>query len=273
MSTDERVAAVRHAANEMESWCPGLKPRALVVLGSGLGDVVEGMDVAGEAPFDALPGYAASSVAGHAGRFLCGTLGRTPVVVMCGRLHLYEGHSAGRVVLPVRAARLLGCETLIATNAAGGIAPRMTIGAPMMLVDHINLTGANPLVGPNMDDLGTRFPPMAEAYSARLAAIARDVATSQGTDLLEGVYAAVLGPSYETAAEIRYLRAIGADAVGMSTVLEVIAARHAGMEVAGFSLIANVAGELHDSHESVLAAVAAGAPALGRIVTGILARL
>ena len=273
MSTDERVAAVRHAANEIESWCPGLHPRALIVLGSGLGEVVDGMDIAAEAPFGALPGFAESAVAGHAGRFLCGTLGETPVLVMCGRLHLYEGHSAGRVVLPVRAARLLGCEALIATNAAGGIAARMTIGATMMLADHINLTGANPLVGPNMDELGTRFPPMADAYSVRLADIARDVAASEGTDLREGVYAAVLGPSYETAAEIGYLRAIGADAVGMSTVLETIAARHAGMEVAGFSLIANAAGEVHDSHEAVLAAVAAGAPALGRIVTGILARL
>ncbi len=273
MTTDERTAAVRHAANEMESWCRGLKPRALVVLGSGLADVADGMEVVGEASFGDLPGFAQASVPGHDGRFLCGRLDDTAVIVMCGRLHLYEGHDAGRVVLPVRAARLLGCDTLIATNAAGAVSTRLEVGATMMFTDHINLTGANPLVGPNIGELGTRFPAMADAYSPRLAGIARGVAARNGTELAEGVYAAVLGPSYETAAEVRYLRSIGADAVGMSTVLETIAARHAGMEVAAFSLIANAAGEIHDSHDSVLAAVAAGAPGLGRIVTGILARL
>jgi purine-nucleoside phosphorylase len=245
----------------------------LVVLGSGLGSVADGMDVVAEAPFDALPGFAPSNVIGHAGRFVFGTVGDTPVMAMVGRLHLYEGHSAERVVLPVRAAAMLGCEVLIATNAAGGLGPGLKVGHTMMIADHINLLGINPLTGPNMDEIGVRFPPMADAYSPRLRALARGLASEQGMELPEGVYAAVPGPNYETAAEIRYLSAIGADAVGMSTVPEVIAARHAGMEVAGFSIIANVAGEMTDSHEHVLEAVGQGTPALASLLTAILRRL
>jgi purine-nucleoside phosphorylase len=270
---DERLAAVRHAANELEMLGNGLHADVLVVLGSGLGGVVDDLDVTAEAPFGALPGFAESGVVGHEGRFVFGRVGETVVLAMVGRLHLYEGHPAERVVLPIRAAALLGCRTLIVTNAAGGIASGMRVGQTMMITDHVNLLGVNPLTGPNLDELGVRFPPMADAYSPRLRGFARELAREQGTDLAEGVYAAVPGPNYETAAEIRYLRAIGADAVGMSTVPEVIAARHAGMEIAGFSLIANVAGEMTDSHEAVLAAVEAGTPAMARLVTGILARL
>ena len=270
---DERLATVRHAANELESLAGGLRPDVLVVLGSGLGAVVDGMRIVAEAPFGALPGFASSGVIGHAGRFVFGRVGESVVLAMVGRLHLYEGHPAERVVLPIRAAALLGCRTLIATNAAGGIASDLHVGQTMMITDHVNLLGSNPLTGPNLDELGVRFPPMADAYSPRLCAMARELVAEQGTDLAEGVYAAVPGPNYETAAEIRYLRTIGADAVGMSTVPEVIAARHAGMEIAGFSLIANVAGEMTDSHEHVLEAVEAGTPAMARLVTGILARL
>jgi purine-nucleoside phosphorylase len=270
---DERLAMIRHAAGELEAMSGGLSPRALVVLGSGLGGVVDAMDVVTEAPFAALPGYAASNVAGHAGRFVFGTLAGTPVLAMMGRIHLYEGHPADRVVLPVRAARMLGCDVMIATNAAGGIAPRLRVGQTMMLTDHINLMGANPLTGPNLDEIGVRFPAMADAYSPRLAAMAREIADEAGADMAEGVYAGVPGPNYETRAEIRYLHRIGAEAVGMSTVPEVIAAVHAGMEVAAFSLIANVAGEMTDSHEHVLQAVEEGAPVLAGIVAGILARL
>jgi inosine/guanosine/xanthosine phosphorylase family protein len=271
--SDERLAQVRRAADEMATLCGGAVPRALVILGSGLGSVADGMDVAAELPFADLPGYAASAVAGHAGRFAFGALAGAPVLAMLGRLHLYEGHPADRVVLPVRAAALLGCGTLIATNAAGGIAPSLRAGRTMMITDHIDLTGANPLIGPNIDELGVRFPPMADAYSPRLRALARSVADVAGVELAEGVYAGVRGPSYETRAEVRYLRAISADAVGMSTVPEVIAAHHAGMEVAAFSLIANVAGEMTGSHEHVLAAVEAGAEAMALVVAGILARL
>jgi purine-nucleoside phosphorylase len=209
----------------------------------------------------------------RSGRFVFGRVGELVVLAMVGRLHLYEGHPVERVVLPIRAAALLGCRTLIATNAAGGIAADLRVGQTMMITDHVNLLGINPLTGPNLDEFGVRFPPMADAYSTRLCALARELAAEQGTDLAEGVYAALLGPNYETAAEIRYLRAVGADAVGMSTVPEVIVARHAGMEVAGFSLIANVAGEMTDFHEHVLEAVEAGTPAMASLVTGILARL
>jgi len=270
---DERWARIRHASSELQAMSGGIAPHALVVLGSGLGGVVDAMEVAAEASFDALPGYAASNVVGHAGKFVFGTLGGTPVIAMMGRLHLYEGHSLEKVVLPVRAAALMGCRVMIATNAAGGIAPRLKVGQTMMVTDHINLMGANPLAGPNLDELGFRFPPMADAYSARLATIARELSDAAGMEMEEGVYAAVPGPNYETPAEIRYLHTIGADAVGMSTVPEVIAARHAGMEVAAFSLIANVAGQMSDSHEHVLAAVEEGAPVMASLVAGILAAL
>jgi inosine/guanosine/xanthosine phosphorylase family protein len=273
MSTDERLAGLRHAANDLSELSGGMKPKALVVLGSGLSGVADAMKLTGEAPFEALTGFAPSGVAGHAGRFVFGHVGATPVFAMMGRLHLYEGHPVERVVLPVRAAAVLGCEVLIVTNAAGGIRSDLRTGQTMMLTDHINLLGANPLAGPNIDELGVRFPPMADAYSEGLRAMAREIAAEQGMDLAEGVYAAVPGPSFETEAEVAYLRTIGADAVGMSTVPEVIAARHAGMEVAGFSLIANAAGAMDDSHEHVLAMVEAGAPALTRLLTDILSRL
>ncbi len=268
-----RFALVRCAADAIEQFTGGIRPVALVILGSGLGGVVEGMEVAAEMPFAALTGYAAAHVVGHAGRFVSGTLSGVPVLVMLGRLHLYEGHPADTIVLPVRAAALLGCRTLVATNAAGGIAPDLRVGQTMLVTDHVNLMGVSPLTGPNIDELGVRFPPMADAYDPRLRSLAHQAADGAGVDLAEGVYAGVLGPNYETRAEIRYLRAIGADAVGMSTVPEVIAARHAGMDVTALSLIANVAGEMTDSHEHVLAAVEAGAGAMARVVAGILARL
>ena len=270
---DERLATIRHAANELEVLGGGTRPDAMVILGSGLGAVVDGMDVLAQAPFGALPGFADSGVIGHAGRFVFGRVGELTVLVMVGRLHLYEGHPADRVVLPVRAAALLGCRTLVATNAAGGIASNLHVGQTMMITDHINLMGINPLTGPNIDELGVRFPSMVDAYSPRLCALARGIASEHGTDLAEGVYAGLLGPTYETAAEYRYLHAVGADAVGMSTVPEVIAARHAGMDVAGFSLIANVSSQMGESHEKVLQAVEAGTPAMARLVTGILGRL
>lgn len=273
MNMDERLAAIRHAANEIGSITGGQPPEALIILGSGLGAVIDDMEVTAELSFAALPGFAASNVIGHSGRFVFGTVGGTRVMAMAGRLHLYEGHPVARVVLPVRAAAALGCRTLIATNAAGGIAPGLRVGQAMMITDHVNLMGINPLTGPNIDEIGVRFPPMADAYDPELRGLASSIASEEGVDLAQGVYAGVLGPNYETAAEIRYLRAIGADAVGMSTVPEVIAARHAGMRVAAFSLIANVAGEMTDTHEHVLEAVEAGAPVLAQLMTAILARL
>jgi inosine/guanosine/xanthosine phosphorylase family protein len=270
---DERLIAARDAADAMRAWAPGFEPEALVVLGSGLGGIVEAMDVVADKPFPALPGFSASAVAGHAGRFVLGKVAGRRVIAMMGRLHLYEGHPIDQVVLPVRAAALMGCPVLLATNAAGGIRADLTIGQPMMLTDHISLFGPNPLTGPNIEELGTRFPVMAEAYSPRLLALAREIAAAEGIRLAEGVYAAVPGPSYETPAEVRALRSLGADAVGMSTVPEVIAARHAGMEVAAFSLISNVAADVAHGHVDVLEATSSGAPVLEALLTAIISRL
>jgi inosine/guanosine/xanthosine phosphorylase family protein len=271
--TDRRMGAVRDAADTMRSWSPGFAPEALVVLGSGLGGVVDAMTILAERPFSALPGFATSAVVGHAGRFMLGELAGRRVVAMLGRLHLYEGHQVDQVVLPVRAAALLGARALIATNAAGGIREGLVLGRPMLVTDHLNLLGVSPLTGPNLEDLGTRFPAMAEAYSPRLLAIARDLAAEQGIELAEGVYAAVPGPSYETPAEVRALRTLGADAVGMSTVPEVIVARHAGMEVAALSLISNVASDVSHGHGGVLTSAEAGAPVLAALLTAIIERL
>lgn len=271
--TDTRFAAVTHAAHQLSELTGGVVPKALVVLGSGLGAVVDSMEVVASMPFTALDGYAGATVAGHTGEFVFGHVGATPVLAMRGRIHYYEGHPMDRIVLPVRAAALLGCEVLIATNAAGGIAPRLRVGQTMMLTDHISLLGPNPLIGPNIDELGTRFPAMADAYSPRLAAMARELADAAGMDLAEGVYAVLTGPTFETTAEVKMMHHLGADAVGMSTVPEVIVARHAGMEVAGFSLISNMAGDVTHAHEDVLKAVEEGTPALASLVVGILSRL
>jgi purine-nucleoside phosphorylase len=269
--SDERLAEIRQAANAIEEMSGGLVPEALVILGSGLSGVVEAVDISAEAPFDRLPGFASSNVVGHQGRFVFGKVGPTPVMVMSGRLHVYEGHPVDRIVLPVRAAAMLGCKVLIATNAAGGIRHDLRVGQTMMFTDHINLLGVNPLTGPNIDELGVRFPGMAGTYSMRLRSLAAAIAVEQGMDLAQGVFAAVPGPNYETLAEIRYLSTIGADAVSMSTVPEVIAAKHAGMEIAAFSLIANQT--METSHEHVIEAVEAGTPPLTALLTAILSRL
>lgn len=270
---DDRYAVAKDAAAQLAQLCGGVVPHALVVLGSGLGSLVDAMSISARMPYADLAGYAASHVVGHAGEFVFGHIETTPVLVMRGRIHYYEGHSIDRVVLPVRAAAILGCPVFIPTNAAGGIAPRLRVGQPMMITDHISLFGRNPLMGPNIDELGTRFPAMADAYSPRLAALARSVADEHGLDLAEGVYTWLTGPTFETAAEIHMLHQLGTDAVGMSTVPEVIAARHAGMEVAAFSLISNVAGDAEHDHTDVLREVERGGPALASLVAGILARL
>lgn len=270
---DVRYEAIKHAAAELERLAEGLRPKVLVILGSGLAGVADALEVCAEAPFEALPGFAPASVVGHAGKFVFGKAGTTPVMAMIGRIHLYEGHPADRVVLPVRAAALLKCDVLIATNAAGGIRSDLRVGQTVMLSDHINLLGANPLTGPNIEQLGPRFPAMSDAYSTRLRKLAHEVAGEQGMYLAEGVYAGVPGPNYETPAEVAYLRGIGADLVGMSTVPEVIAARHAGMEVAAFSLVANMAADIAHGHKGVLAAVEAGTPSMAELLTAILTRL
>ena len=217
-------------------------PKAAIVLGSGLGAFADGLSDRIELPFAEVPGMASSSVAGHAGRFVFGRVDTHPVVVMQGRLHLYEGHTPQRVVLGTRLMLSLGVRTLVLTNAAGGIHRDFEQGDLMVIADHLNLTGQSCLTGPNDERLGPRFVDMSEVYDAPLRARAHAVAAELGLPALrEGVYAGLLGPAYETPAEIRMLRTLGADAVGMSTVLEAMAARHMGARCLGLSCITNLA--------------------------------
>jgi purine-nucleoside phosphorylase len=216
-------------------------PPIAVVLGSGLGDFAGTLGEAVSLPYDRLPHWPASRVIGHEGRLVIGTVKNRVIAALAGRCHLYEGHDLGTVTFAVRALGLLGVKTLILTNAAGGINTQFTQGALMVIDDHLNLMGANPLVGANDERFGTRFPDMTEVYSMRLRRVTDEAGKAHATLLPHGIYAALLGPSYETPAEIRYLRAIGADAVGMSTVPEAIVARHMGVEVLGISCITNMA--------------------------------
>ena len=256
-----------------------LKPAVALILGSGLGDLANEIAEPTVIPYGEIPHFARSTVIGHAGRLISGTLEGVPVVAMQGRFHFYEGYALQVLTLPVRVMRQLGAHTLIVTNAAGGVNPDYRPGDFMLIRDHINmpgLAGANPLMGSNDERLGERFPPMANAYNAKLRALAHAVAaTWPELSLREGVYAMVGGPNYETRAELRFLRTIGTDAVGMSTVPEVIVARHAGMQVLGLSLITNAAngptgsktGEIN--HAEVLAAADAVRPKFAALVRGI----
>ena len=216
----------------------GEPPDVLLVLGSGLGALAESVDDAVEVSFDELPGFPAARVEGHAGKYLCGTVEGVRVLVQAGRLHAYEGHPMELVVLPTRIAVELGVRTIVLTNAAGGIHRQLDAGSLMLIEDHINLLGRNPLTGPVQGD-EVRFPDMSQPYDPELRALARDAAMKEGIPLIEGTYAAVLGPSYETPAEVRMLRTMGADAVGMSTVPETITARASGLRVLGFSMVTN----------------------------------
>lgn len=216
------------------------QPRCALILGTGLGAVADAMTVHGRLDYEAVPHHPVSTVESHHGRYLWGTWAGVDILAMQGRFHLYEGYSPQDIAFPIRLMARLGITVLILSNAAGGLNPLFRPGDLMLITDHINFTGRNPLVGPNADLLGPRFPDMSEPYSRRLQEIARQEALRAGILLREGVYAGVLGPSMETAAETRFLRAAGADAVGMSTVTEVITAVHAGLEVLGLSVISNV---------------------------------
>ena len=253
-----------------------LKPEVGVILGSGLGDLVTEIAEPAIVPYVDIPHFARSTVVGHAGRLIIGLLENVPVLAMQGRFHLYEGYPLQVLTLPVRVMRQLGAHTLIVTNAAGGVNPAYRPGDFMLIRDHINmpgLAGANPLLGPNDERFGGRFPPLAHAYDAQLRALAHSIAASSPEIMLhEGIYTMVGGPNYETGAELRFLRAVGTDAVGMSTVPEVIVARHAGMQVLGLSLITNTAtgnetGEVN--HAEVLAAADAVRPRFAALVRGI----
>jgi xanthosine phosphorylase len=246
-----------------------LVPRLGLVLGSGLGGLADAVEDAVAIPYAELPGFPVGSVTGHAGRLVLGTLAGTPVVVLQGRAHLYEGIPASDLAIPVRTVRALGAEALVLTNAAGSLNAEVGPGELMALTDHINLMGANPLAGPNDDELGPRFVPLGDAYDAGLLAALRTAADAEGVPLNEGVYLAVSGPSFETPAEIRAFRVLGADAVGMSTVPEVIVARHAGLRVAAVSAVTNLAegmGGEELSHEQTLRVAKEGAARLGPLI-------
>ena len=246
-----------------------LVPRVGIVLGSGLGGLADELRDPASIPFGDLPGWPAATAPGHAGRLLLGHLDGVPVAMLQGRFHLYEGNDPGLVVQPVLLFGRLGARVVVLTNAAGGLNPDYSPGTLMVIADHLNLTGRTPLLGPNADEIGPRFPDLTDVYApdhrARLHAAAR----AEGTSLEEGTYVGLLGPTYETPAEVRMFRGLGGDAVGMSTVLEAIACRWAGVEVAGISLVTNAgAGYSGEplNHEEVLAAGAAAGPRLARVI-------
>jgi purine-nucleoside phosphorylase len=223
-----------------------LKPEVAIVLGSGLGGFADEFAEAVAIPYGEIPGFATSTAEGHAGRLVIGRVGLVPVIAMQGRVHYYEGYTLEEVTFPIRVFKLLGIKRLILTNAAGGIDIELNQGALMVISDHLNLMGVNPLRGSNDERFGPRFPDLSEAYSRELQQQAVEVARTQGIEIRRGIYAALAGPSYETPAEIHMCRACGADAVGMSTVPETIVARQMGIEVLGISCITNMAAGISD---------------------------
>ncbi|MEO5965794.1 MAG: purine-nucleoside phosphorylase [Candidatus Limnocylindrales bacterium] len=253
-----------------------LVPRVGLVLGSGLGSLADDLESPVPIPFADLPGWPVATAPGHAGRLLLGTIAGVPVAALQGRFHLYEGNDPGLVVQPVLLFRRLGADTVILTNAAGGVNPAYGPGTLMVINDHLNLTGRTPLLGPNADELGPRFPDLTDVWARRLRARLHAAAEAEGIRLEEGIYAGLLGPSYETPAEVRMLRALGADAVGMSTVLEAVAARWIGLEVCGVSLVTNAGAGYSGqplSHEEVLEAGASAGPSLARVLRRLIADL
>jgi purine-nucleoside phosphorylase len=265
---DAAVAAIRGRSD--------FQPEVAIILGTGLGALAREISVHTEIPYHEIPHFPLSTVESHQGRLLLGTLGGKRVVAMQGRFHRYEGYTLPQVVLPVRVMFLLGARTLIVSNACGGMNPLWQAGDIMLIDDHINLLGENPLVGPNPDDLGPRFPDMSEAYDRELQALTQQVALDIKFPLRRGVYVAVTGPNLETRAEYRMLRAMGADVVGMSTVPEVIAARHMDMRVLGLSIITDECfpDALEEANiEKIIAMAGKAEPYLAKLVVGVLERL
>jgi purine-nucleoside phosphorylase len=280
VSTSPQAAEIARSAEALRARLPAdFRPRVLVILGSGLGALADEVEAVARIPYAEIPGWTASTVVGHAGRLICGTLEGVPLLMMQGRLHYYEGHSLAQATFPVRVARALGAEILIVTNAAGGLNPEYRPGDLMLIADHINLMGwggANPLIGPNDETLGPRFLPMNPAYDPALMEVATAEAAAQTRLLRRGVYIMIPGPNFETNAELRALRLLGGDAVGMSTVPEVLVARHGGMRVLGISCITNMA--VADwkepvQHDSVLNVANEAGPRLVALVRGVLRRL
>jgi len=268
---DETTQAIRARLNH--------KPAIGIILGSGLGGLADSVENPDIIPYDEIPNWPVSTVYGHSGRLVVGKLENQAVLIMQGRVHYYEGYSMSQIGLPVRVMKWLGIETMIITNAAGAIHPDFEPGDLMLITDHLSLTGMsglNPLRGPNLDEFGPRFPDMSQVYDRGLLALARQVAYEEGIGLREGVYVGLAGPSFETPADLRFLRMVGSDAVGMSTVPEAIVARHSGMRVLGFSGISNKAnldGNTVTTHEEVLEAGRVILPKLTALILGVLQKI
>lgn len=260
-----RLAALEAAVRDRTDLVPELG----IVLGSGLGGLADDLEDPDAIAFADMPGWPAATAPGHVGRLVLGRLAGRPVVMLQGRFHLYEGNDPGLVVQPVLLFRRLGARAVLLTNAAGGVDPGFGPGTLMVIRDHLNLTGRSPLFGPNADELGNRFQDLTDAWSPRLREALHAAGRAEGVKLAEGVYAGLLGPQYETPSEVRMLRTLGADAVGMSTVVECIAARWVGLEVCGVSLVTNAGAGYSGqplNHEEVLAASAEAGPRLARVV-------
>ena len=269
----ERAA---EAARYIGAQAAGRTPRAAVVLGSGLGGVADAITDAVEIPYDEIPHFVRSTVEGHAGKLILGSLSGVDVAVMKGRFHFYEGYTMEEITLPVRMFSLMGIKTIVLTNAAGGTAPHLSPGSLMLITDHINMMGDNPLRGPNDNRFGPRFPDMTAVYTPAYIEIAHDVAREMGLKLSEGVYLGLRGPSYETPAEVRMYAKLGGDALGMSTVAEVTVARHCGMKVLAISCITNVAAGLtHNeiNHQEVMEVGARAGRQLGELILRVVPRL
>lgn len=254
----------------------GLTPAVGLILGSGLGDLADQIEEAVRIPFAEIPHFPVSTVEGHVGQLVIGMLMGQRVVAMQGRVHFYEGYTMQQVTFPVRVMKALGVEKVIVTCAAGGLSPNFEAGDLMMIVDHINMMGEDPLRGPHEKDLGPRFPAMVDAYTPALREVALQVAGEQGIPLRQGVYSPISGPCYNTSAELRMLQRLGSDAVGMSTVPEVVVARHMGMQVLGIACITDMAlpdAPVHLTHEQVMAVANRTKPRFQNLVKGVLRKL
>jgi purine-nucleoside phosphorylase len=268
---DKRSEALKFIQSKTE-----LRPNYMLILGTGLGQLADEMEIETEIPYDHIPHFPVSTVESHAGKLLFGTLGGKEVVAMQGRFHYYEGYTMQQIVFPVRVLKANGADTLFVSNACGGMNPHFSRGDIMLITDHINLLGDNPLMGPNDDELGPRFPDMSDPYTERLRELAQNVALENGIPMHQGVYVAVSGPMLETKAEYRYLRLIGADVVGMSTIPEVISAVHMGMDVLGISVITDEC--FPDALEPVniddiLDAAAMAEPKMTKVIIRVLEKL
>ena len=276
MTAAEYTRQVQEAAAYVRSALDGRRPEIAITLGSGLGDLAERLDAPLTIPYKEIPHFPVSTVSGHKGQFVCGKLGGKEVLCMQGHFHYYEGYDLKQVTMPVRVMKLLGIDSLLVTNAAGGINTGFHAGTLMLIEDHLNLTGENPLIGENLDAFGDRFFDMTVAYDKEYRTLAKATAEELNIPLATGVYAWLTGPNFETPAEIRYLRTIGADAVGMSTVPEVLVARHSGIRVLGISCITNLAAGMTDntlSHEEVKETADRVQNEFIRLVTGIVSRM